>query len=185
MVVHLNVHVHTRIPILNYTIADDEKLGSIGLSLPPCDSPTATPPMTDRKIPTTDTTTGSTVSFPISLTVGIIVSVMLIIIVIFTVSITLVVCLKARKYVSIASTEAVALQQSLLDANPQVKNNEAYATNIVTERNVVYETASNVASTLGEFEEDDAYWKPADTINDLYRQLLSNKYREIAQEEVE
>ena len=28
--------------------------------------------------------------------------------------------------------------------------------------------------------EDDTYWEPADSINELYKQLSSKKYREIA-----
>ena len=33
--------------------------------------------------------------------------------------------------------------------------------------------------------EDDDYWEPADSVNELYKQLCSKKYREIAREEVE
>ena len=33
--------------------------------------------------------------------------------------------------------------------------------------------------------EDDDYWEPADSINELYKQLCSKKYREIAREQVE
>ena len=30
----------------------------------------------------------------------------------------------------------------------------------------------------------DNYWEPADSVNELYRQLCSKKYREIAREQV-
>ena len=30
-----------------------------------------------------------------------------------------------------------------------------------------------------------AYWEPANTVNDLHKQLSSNKYREILQQQVE
>ena len=33
--------------------------------------------------------------------------------------------------------------------------------------------------------EEDIYWEPAKSVNELYKQLCSNKYREIAREEVE
>ena len=75
-----------------------------------------------------------------------------------------------------------------IDAIPQVKKNEAYASNIVTERNELYETRSNVASEeLLEVFEEDAYWEPASNVNELYRQLSSKKIkcREIVQEEIE
>ena len=35
------------------------------------------------------------------------------------------------------------------------------------------------------FQEDDTYWEPADTVNELYRQLYSKKYREIVRQQVE
>ena len=33
--------------------------------------------------------------------------------------------------------------------------------------------------------EDDDYWEPANSVNELYKQLCSMKYREIAREQVE
>ena len=33
--------------------------------------------------------------------------------------------------------------------------------------------------------EDEIYWEPANSVNELYKQLCSNKYREIVREEVE
>ena len=33
--------------------------------------------------------------------------------------------------------------------------------------------------------DDDDYWEPADSVNELYKQLCSKKYREIVREEVE
>ena len=39
--------------------------------------------------------------------------------------------------------------------------------------------------TTAEFLEDDAYWEPADNVNELYRQLYSKKYREIVRQQVE
>ena len=38
--------------------------------------------------------------------------------------------------------------------------------------------------TADETSDDDTYWEPADTINELYKQMSSNKYREIAADEV-
>ena len=35
------------------------------------------------------------------------------------------------------------------------------------------------------FREDDAYWEPANDVNELYRQLYSKKYREIVRQQVE
>jgi hypothetical protein len=32
--------------------------------------------------------------------------------------------------------------------------------------------------------EDEIYWEPARSVNELYKQLCSNKYREIVREEV-
>ena len=31
---------------------------------------------------------------------------------------------------------------------------------------------------------DHFYWEPADSVNELYKQLCSNKYREIARDQV-
>ena len=33
--------------------------------------------------------------------------------------------------------------------------------------------------------EDEIYWEPAKSVNELYKQLCSNKYREIEREQVE
>ena len=38
--------------------------------------------------------------------------------------------------------------------------------------------------TLAAHEETYTYWEPADTVNDLHKQLSSNKYRELLPEEV-
>ena len=40
--------------------------------------------------------------------------------------------------------------------------------------------------SLSEAKEDDSqYWEPATTVNELYRQMASKKYREIARQQVE
>ena len=39
-------------------------------------------------------------------------------------------------------------------------------------------------STLAAHEETYTYWEPADTVNDLHKQLSSNKYRELLPEQV-
>ena len=38
--------------------------------------------------------------------------------------------------------------------------------------------------TLAAHEETYTYWEPADTVNDLHKQLSSNKYRELLPEQV-
>ena len=41
-----------------------------------------------------------------------------------------------------------------------------------------------IGSTLAAHEETYTYWEPADTVNDLHKQLSSNKYRELLPEQV-
>ena len=41
-------------------------------------------------------------------------------------------------------------------------------------------------SRISEAKEDDSqYWEPAASVNELYRQMASKKYREIARQQVE
>ena len=61
--------------------------------------------------------------------------------------------------------------------------NEAYATNVAMEANEAYIASSVASNSISR--EDDAYWEPAATVNELYRQLSSKKYREIHREDIE
>ena len=47
------------------------------------------------------------------------------------------------------------------------------------------ENYENCGAIKESSKEEDIYWEPAKSVNELYKQLCSNKYREIAREEVE
>ncbi len=46
------------------------------------------------------------------------------------------------------------------------------------------DSEENENCVIKDCKEDEIYWEPAKSVNELYKQLCSNKYREIVREEV-
>ena len=153
--------------------------------------PSSSSQVTNTGSTTTATTTGSPVNTARAIPAVIVVGSLILVVSVFTIIVMVlsaVVCKKTKKHLA-TSNNLKTLETSnywqITSENLCV--NAAYTTNVTMEINEAYKEA-NLNSVASEnitlTREDNVYWEPAATVNELYRQLSSNKYREIHHEDI-